>query len=300
MDLLLYWGWRAVAVLAQRVPLAVGYAVASLIGDLTYALWRSKREIAKHNFAAILQRAPQDLAVARTARQSFREFAKYVLEIMRFPRLDADDFQALVEAEGLEHVEEALGRGKGVIFVSFHFGNFELGAALISGERTLNVVADDISSQRLFEHLIRHRARRNILLMSPEGAAKPVLQALRRNELVGLMLDLGPRARAFDTVSVRFFGRETLFPAVAANLARVSGAPIVVGCTVRRKGKPFLGIAYPPIYVGRTQQAVEDVQRATQQLVSYVEDFVGSWPEQWYIFRPMWPMAEPRKQIVPA
>ncbi len=296
MDALLYWGWRTCAWISQRVPLAIGYAVAGFLGDLAYALWRSKREIAKHNFATVLRQSPDKLEVARLARQSFREFAKYVVEIMRFPRLDPDDFPKLVEVQGLQHFEDAIAKGKGVIFVSFHFGNFEMGGARIAGDRPLNVVADDIRSQRLFELLIGHRAKKGILLMGPKGAAKGVLRALRRNELVGLMLDLGPRALAFDTVRVPFFGKDTLFPTVAANLARVSGAPIIVGCVMRRKRQPFLGIIREPIVVERTKQAVEDVQRATARIVAELERLVASRPEQWYIFRPMWPYPETREQ----
>lgn len=291
-DALTYWGWRIGSALSQRVPVRAGYAVASIIGELAYLVWRSKREIAKHNFAGVVGARHTGRRVARIARRSFREFAKYIFEIMRFPSLEPEDFRELVEVRGAHYLEQALAKGRGIIFVSCHFGNFELGGARIAGElRPLNVVADDLKSQRLFELLIGHRADKGITIITPEGAGKKVLSALRRNELVGLMMDLGPRAQSFDTVRVRFCGRETTFPAVAANLARVSGAPIIVGCVVRRSpDEPFLGIVHEPIFVERTKQALEDIQHGTQRIVADIERFVTSWPEQWYIFRPMWPV----------
>lgn len=292
-DTLTYWAWRTGSLLAQRTPPRLGYLVAVALGNLAYLVWTTKRDVAKHNLAPVLRRAAHERRVAWTARRSFQEFAKYLYEVMRFPRMRASDLERLVEVQGEEHLERALALGRGVIFVSVHFGNFEFGAARIAGDlRRLNVVADDLASQRLFELLIGHRAEKGIAIISPEGAGKKVLQALRRNEMVGLMMDLGPRAAAFDTVSVKFFGRETTFPAVAAHLARVSGAPIVVGSVVRRPGKRFLGIAHEPIFVERTKQAVDDVQRATQSVVNDIERFVASAPEQWYIFRPMWPLPE--------
>jgi lauroyl/myristoyl acyltransferase len=107
------------------------------------------------------------------------------------------------------------------------------------------------------------------------------------------MMDLGPRAESLDTVRVPFFGKDTAFPTVAAALARVSGAPIVVACVVRRRpNERFLGIVHEPIFVERTRIALNDVQRATEQIVADIERFVSSWPEQWYIFRPMWPPEE--------
>ena len=284
-----FWGWRVGAGIAQRLPARPLYAFAVVFGELGYVVWTAKRRIAKHNFAIVLGRPSTDREVAQVARRAFRNFAKYIVEIMRFPRLSVADFERLVAVEGWEHLRGALALGKGVIFVSIHFGNFELGGARIADEIPLNVIADELENQRLMDLLVGNRAHKNITLLSPDGAAKKVLGALRRNEMVGLMMDLGPRAQAFDIVEANFFGTPTAFPSVAANLARVSGAPIVVAAVVRGKDNTFTGIALPPIFVERTKQAADDVQRATQAIARGLETFVSRWPDQWYIFRPMWP-----------
>jgi len=284
-----YWGWKAAATIAQRLPARPLYAFAVAMGEVGYVAWTAKRKIAKHNFSIVLGRPSTDREVARVARRSFRNFAKYIVEIMRFPLLGIADFERLVTIDGWENLRGALALGKGVIFVSIHFGNFELGGARISDEIPLNVIADELENQRLMDLLVGNRAHKNITLLTPDGAAKKVLQALRRNEMVGLMMDLGPRAQAFETVDAEFFGTLTAFPAVAASLARVSGAPIVVSACVRHRDNTFTGFAQTPIHVERTKQAAEDVQRATQAIARGLETFVRRWPDQWYIFRPMWP-----------
>jgi KDO2-lipid IV(A) lauroyltransferase len=284
-----YWGWRIGARIAQRLPARPLYAFAVVLGEIGYVAWTTKRRIAKRNFAIVLGRPSTDREVAQVARRSFRNFAKYVVEIMRFPLLSVADFERMVAVEGWEHLRGALALGKGVIFVSIHFGNFELGGARISDEIPLNVIADELENERLMDLLVGNRAHKNITLLSPDGAAKKVLHALRRNEMVGLMMDLGPRAQAFDNVEAEFFGTPTSFPTVAASLARVSGAPIVVSACVRQRDNTFTGIALPPIFVERTKQAAEDVQHATQAIARGLETFVTRWPDQWYIFRPMWP-----------
>jgi len=285
-----YWTWRIGAALAQRIPPRPLYAAAVLAGELTYLGWGRKRGIAKRNFSVVLGLPAGDREVAEVARRSFRNFAKYLVEIMRFPKLTTDDFARLVTVEGWEHLRAARSHGKGLIFVSIHFGNFELGGARISDEIPLNVIADDLANSRLMDLLVGNRAHKNITLHSPDGAAKKVLRALRRNEMVGLMMDLGPRAQAFDNVDAPFFGRRTAFPAVAASLARVSGAPIVVAVAVREPNNTFTGIALPPIFVERTAQAAHDVELATAKIAAGLESFVRRWPDQWYIFRPMWPL----------
>ena len=286
-----YWLWHAAAALAQLLPPAVAYPVAGRLGELAYLGWRTKREIANANFSRVLGRPPMDPAVRTTARRSFRNFAKYLVEIMRFPRLRPGDLERLVEVEGMEHLRAAKEHGRGLIFVSIHFGNFEMGGARIADEIPLNVVADDLANQRLMDLLVGNRAHKNINIHSPSGAARKVLQALRRNEMVGLMMDLGPRALAFDTVRTEFFGEEAAFPAVAVNLARVSGAPIIVATVTRQADNTFRGVALPPIFVERTAQAAAETERVTRAIARGLEDLISRCPEQWYIFRPMWPEA---------
>lgn len=274
----------------QRLPARLTYAGAAIAGEVAYLTWQRRRRITKENFAVVLRRHPDHPEVAQIARRTFRNFAKYVTEIMRFPKLTLEDFARLVHIDGLEHLREALARRRGVIFVSIHFGNFELGGARIAEEVRLNVIADELENERLMDLLVGNRAHRNITIHSPEGAARKVLGALRRNEMVGLMMDLGPRAGAFDNVEARFFGRPTRFPSVAANLARVSGAPIVVAAVMRQRDNTFRGVALPPIIVERTREAAQDIERATQAIASGLERFVRDAPDQWYIFRPMWPV----------
>lgn len=285
--------YQGTAALVQRLPHRITYAGAVVSGELAYLAWAGRRRITKANFAVVLGKPQDHPDVARVARRTFRNFAKYITEIMRFPRLGMDDLARLVHLQGWEHFTEGLARHRGVIFVSIHFGNFDLGGARVAHDVKLNVIADDLTNQRLMDLIVGNRAHKNITLHSPVGAAKKVLGALRRNEMVGLMMDLGPRADAFGNVEVRFFGTPTKFPSVAANLARVSGAPIVVSAVVRERDNTFRGIALPPIVVERTREAAEDIERGTQAIVDGLERFIREWPDQWYIFRPMWPAARP-------
>lgn len=287
----LYWGWRIGAALVQRLPARFVYAAAVLGGEITYLAWGARREITKRNFAVVLGRGANDPEVARISRRSFRNFAKYLTEIMRFPSLHPHDLKRMVEidATSLGHLQSARDGGKGLIFVSAHFGNFEFGGARIAQDIPLTVVADELENQRLMDFLVANREHKNVNILAPEGSAKRVLAALKRNEMVGFMMDLGPRAHELDNVQAEFFGARTAFPTIAAALARVSGAPIVVAAVKRERDNTFRGVALPPIFVERTKQAAHDLERSTQAIVRALEGLMRPDPDQWYIFRPMWP-----------
>jgi KDO2-lipid IV(A) lauroyltransferase len=290
-----YWAWRVGAALVQRLPARLVYAGAVLFGEIAYLTWNAKREITKRNFAVVLGRSSDDPEVARTSRRSFRNFAKYLTEIMRFPSLHPQDLQRMVDIDptSLGHLRSARAGGKGLIFVSAHFGNFELGGARIAQEIPLTVVADELENQRLMDFLVANREHKNVNILAPEGSAKRVLAALKRNEMVGFMMDLGPRAHELDNVDAEFFGARTKFPTIAAALARVSGAPIVVAAVKRERDNTFRGVALPPIFVERTKQAAHDLEHATQAIVGALEGLMRPDPDQWYIFRPMWPERGP-------
>lgn len=289
-----FWGWRAGATLAQRLPSWITYPAAVIGGEIAYLVWGTRRRIAKENFAIVLALPSGHRDVANVARRSFRNFAKYLVEIMRFPSLDTADFERLVSVDprSWSYFRAARDHGRGLIFVSMHFGNFEIGGARIADEMPLNVIADEMENQRLMDLLVSNRAHKNVKLLPPEGAVRQVLQALRRNEMVGLMMDLGPRAKELDNVEVMFFGELTAFPTIAANLARVSGAPIVVAAVTRERDNTFRGVALPPIFVERTKQAAHDIEHTTQAIVHGLEQLVRGDPDQWYIFRPMWTRPE--------
>jgi KDO2-lipid IV(A) lauroyltransferase len=286
-----FWAWRLASALAQRLPSWITYPTAVVGGELVYLIWISRRRVAKANFSIVLQRPMNDREVARVARRSFRNFGKYLVEIMRFPRLGVSELERLVNVDprSWSHLRSALEHGRGLIFVSMHFGNFEMGGARIADELPLNVIADELENQRLMDLLVANRKHKNLHLLPPDGAVRQVLQALRRNEMVGLMMDLGPRAQELDHVEAEFFGARAKFPTIAANLARVSGAPIVVAAVKRQRDNTFHGIALPPIFVERTKQ---DIERATQAIAHGLEQLVRGDPDQWYIFRPMWPRTE--------
>jgi KDO2-lipid IV(A) lauroyltransferase len=290
-DGLLYWSWRIGAALVQRLPKRLVYFGAVVGGELAYLVWGRRREITKRNFAIVLGRPARDPEVARVARRAFRNFGKYLTEIMRFPSIGRAQLHELVKIDpvSFQHLQSARDKGRGIIFVSAHFGNFEIGGARIAQEIPLTVVADELENTRLMDFLVANREHKNVVILPPEGATRRVLAALRRNEMVGFMMDLGPRAHELDNVQATFFGVRTAFPTIAAALARVSGAPIIVAAVTRDSDNSFNGVALRPIFVERTRQAASDLERATQAIVHALETLMRPAPDQWYIFRPMWP-----------
>src|SRR2546428_9904794 len=165
------WGGRLGATLARRLPSWITYPAAVVGGEIAYLFWVGRRRIAKQNFAIVLSLPAGDREVARVARRSFRNFAKYLVEIMRFPRLDSEDFARLVtiDPRSWSYFRAAHDHGRGLIFVSMHFGNFEIGGGRIADERALDGIAGELENQRLIDLPLADPAHQKAKAPPPQG-----------------------------------------------------------------------------------------------------------------------------------
>jgi len=284
------WLYPVNVALAKMVPLSLAYHVSLPIADAFYWLWASKREGALRNYARMLGCSTDDERVQRLARSSFRNFGRYVVELLHVQGWSTDRLQR-VTVQGDEHFDEALRHGKGIIFTSAHMGSIEVGSSLVllKGFRITSVM-EQLRPKVMMDWIVTCRAKMGVSLLPTAGTGLQLLRALRRGEMVALIVDVGYKDNG--GVPVSFLGHRTHFPAGPARLARISGAPIVFGVAVRRPGNRFIAYASPPIFSDRKKDAEQDIRDVTQQLVDMFERFVRRYPDQWYVFRDMWPGKE--------
>ena len=280
---------------AQLVPLDLAYRASEPIADTFHALWRRKRETARRNYALISGRPAGDPVVQGMSRQCFREFGRYVVELLHVQGWGQDTVAERLTVEGEEHFDDAEAAGKGVIFVSAHMGSAEVAAAIAMkrGYR-ITSVAEELRPAILWDWLRTCRAKMGVTLLPVGRSGIGLLRVLRKKEMVALVIDAG--AYRGTGVPVTFFGRPTVFPDGPARLARLSGAPLVFGLAVRKPNGRFLAIVAPPVYPDGKAKAAEDVRRMTQEIAVVFEEFVRRHPEQWYVFREIWPQADGRIQ----
>jgi lauroyl/myristoyl acyltransferase len=283
-----YWAVRIVRRLARYAPLRACYFVAVLLSDLAWAVLRTQRENAIDNMAQVLGQHRADPVVRQKAREAFRNYARYVADFLRLPYMDGEELDARLRFTGWEHIDRALEGGKGVIFISAHVGNWDLAAAVLARKGyPVNVVAESFQPPKLNAVVQGHRERHGTKVIPLESSARRVLGVLRKNEILGLLID---RPSPESGVMVRFFGSLTEVPAGAALLALKTGARLVSGVTIRNPDHTYTGFITSHPDVERSGDLSTDVRRLTQVIMDTMESFIRQYPEQWFIFRPMWPV----------
>jgi lauroyl/myristoyl acyltransferase len=143
----------------------------------------------------------------------------------------------------------------------------------------------------VFNFFARQRqARGTRLLPSGTGGVRELLQSLRRNEVVGLVTD---RDVTGNGPIIPFFDAPTRFPDGAAALSIRTGAPVLIGVTIRKKDGHFDGWVEPLRPIERTGDTKRDVLLLTRAIAERLEYYVANHPEQWTVFQRRWPLAKP-------
>ena len=276
--------YRAGSWVIGRLPFGPTVRVGGWISDAVYRGWPEKRRYVRANAARILALPPGDPRVDDLARAVFRNQVRWVVEGMHLARMPRDRHLALFDAPDADALHAAWEASDGMILVGLHIGNAEAAAAALVGRGwPVHALADDTAYDELFEHMAAQRRAWGIDVIRWRNL-RDVYRVLRSGEILGLLVDWGFRS---DGQPVRLLDAWTTLPAGPAVLAARTGATILPFWTVRRPDGTFTGEVGAPIRVASTEPA--EVARATQEIADALEVAIRQAPEQWCVFKPMWP-----------
>jgi lauroyl/myristoyl acyltransferase len=295
---MIYWLLRSATWLVSWIPAKPRRVIGGRLCEAVYWGWPEKRRNTIKNMAHILGRPTTDRKVRKLARQSWNNYGRYLGDFFNFPNLTGkqllERFVDLSPAEGgwVQLAKEGLARGKGVIFATAHFGNWDVAGGMVAAKLPLAAVAETFKDPRVNTLVQGQRAEKGIRVIPMEGTgARKILQALKNNEIVAIVMDRPMTAK--DGVPVTFFGSTAYVPGGLAALALKVGATIMPGFAWYAEEMPgaFYGKACRPIIAEPVpgQSTQEQVASLTQQLYDALEEVVREVPEQWYMFRPFWP-----------
>ena len=286
--------WHAWQRLDAVLPRTARYALATGLGDLIYWALPNKRAAVLENMTHVLGPGASPAEVRRVARRSFRNFAKYLAEFTHLPRWTLPDLQGLVTRNiGWENVESALAEGKGAIFVTCHFGNWDVAGWYYGQHHSFQAIVEPLNPPELDTLVQGWRRAKGMGTIPLANAARGVLRSLHAGGVVAIVVDRPVHARGEEGgVPVRFFGAWTRVPAGAARFALRSGAPVVAAGVRRTPRNTFEAFSMPPRHFypsADPAQRAGDAARAMQAIMEDMDEIVRRDPDQWYMFRRMWP-----------
>jgi KDO2-lipid IV(A) lauroyltransferase len=275
--------YRAASAIVPHLPARLTYGLAVALGDLAWLLGGRARRAVYSNLGRVLGRQP----TWRMVRRVFEHAARNYVDTFLIPSLDGTEVERLVPISGWEHLEEARRAGRGAIIVAAHLSSVGLAGQVIAARGIpITCVVEQVEPPALLDLLstLRSGAGVRIVPLGPE-LIKQLLVVLRRNEVVGLIMD---RDIAGTGVSVNFFGAPCKLPGGAALLALRTGASIIPAFAYRGAGQELRARIECPVEVVRGANLRESVQLTTRRIAERLERMIASYPEQWTLLESPW------------
>jgi KDO2-lipid IV(A) lauroyltransferase len=274
-----YAALRGAAGLLRGLGLRGASAVGARIGGLGFSPLKIRRGVAEDQIAKAFPEYPPAM-VADIARRSYEHLGRTAMETAILPSRSRDEIVELFEqVDGWNIVEERLARGHGLMLVSGHVGNWELGAAYLAARGLpVSVVARHMANPLVDRYLTRTRERVGLDVIHDEVAVRRVTRALRSGRAVAFLVDQA--AIGLASTWVPFFGRLAKTPRGPAVFALRLDTPVVFA-GVSRLPRGRFKFSFEAVDVPRTGVLDDDVDAIVASYTKALEAFVRKAPEQY-------------------
>jgi KDO2-lipid IV(A) lauroyltransferase len=277
--------YRIGQLLVFSLPLRWAYKLAVFICDVRYLVADKDRKYVRDNLLAIFpQKTKREIHKIRI--QMFRNFAKYLVDFFRFEKIDREFINKYVRLENLHYLDQTLKKNMGVVVLTAHLGNWELGGVVIALlGYPFWVVALSHKDKRVDNFFISQRESKGLKVIPLGRAVRASISLLREGKILGLVgdRDFTEKGRVLE-----FFSRPTIFPEGPAALSLKTGAPIIPGFMLRNSDDTFTLKIEGPIEFNPSSNKEKDIEELMLRYKTIFEDYIRRYPEQWFMFRRFW------------
>lgn len=280
--------------LFNAIPRGLAIFFGAVIGYTTFFIFKKDRLKAERHLALVYGEKISNLKRKSIAKNSFINFGKNIAEVFRFKKYYRSQIQSLVDIEGLEYFDEVYNRGKGVIGVTGHIGNFELLAAYFANQGyKAAAIGRRMYDKRLDKILVDNRLSLGVVNIDTQESPRRFLKVLKDGYALGVLIDTDSMRVRSEFVPA--FGRLSYTPVGQTILGLKTGAGFIpVACV--RNGKRYKIIVRPEIKIERTDDFDKDVYNLTKKCTEALEEIINDYKDQWIWIHNRW-LTKPEKNI---
>ncbi|HVQ64102.1 MAG TPA: lysophospholipid acyltransferase family protein [Terriglobia bacterium] len=269
------------------MPRSAAYPAAEIVAAMGFRLAHRQRLAGIQNLRMAMPGLGEKerLAILRGA---FSNLGRLLVEFSHFPGLNKDNIASLVTYEGFEHYKNAAGRGKGVIFLTAHFGAWELScfAHSLYGN-PMKFVVREIDNSRVEKLIEAYRGLAGNAPIDKRHASRDILKALRNNETIGILVD--QNTTRDEGIFVDFFGIPAATTPAVATLALRTGAAVIPGFMVWDATTRKYRLRFdPPVNLIATGDPARDIVENTRAFNVLLENMIRQYPDQWLWIHRRW------------
>ena len=270
------------------LPEGLRHASANFLGRLLFLLDRKHRRIVLQNLERAFSRDKSEVERFAIARRVFENLFHLVFEIGWLRHVSTDELPRYFSLSGTDHCRRAMDKGKGVLCLTAHFGNWELlPIAAHLARIPARIVYRPLDATFLDRFFRENRTRfgAETIPSRPRGAMRRIYRELKRGNTVAMLMD--QNVDWYEGVFVDFFNQLACTNTGMALLALKSGAPVVPVFMIRTPAG-FHVVIGPELPLIQTGDRTKDVELNTQQYNRVIELYARRFPDQWFWLHQRW------------
>ena len=272
--------------LSKILPRRMCYVLVEIVTMIAYSASKTSRRELKENLRIVFDEKASEEYLDKMVFRVFRNFGKHLADFFKVTKYSKDSLSKYVKFINKQYIDECLSEGKGVILLSLHIGNWELGgAALGASGYPISAIVLEHQDKKTDELFVNQRGINKVKSIPIGPKVKECFRALKKNEIVGIV---GDKDYTKTGIEINFFGKKAIIPKGPAIFAVKTGAPVIVCGTIRKNDYEFEMIFAEPIKYKLTGNTEKDVIEIMKIYIKYFEDFIRGNPDQWYAFRKIW------------
>lgn len=275
-----YLLFLAFALLTRMLPSRLSRWMGGCCGRLAFALDARHRRIATINLQLVFGADLGPMERDDLARRCFIHFGQAIMETLALGKLNSRNFLRKVTIEGSASLYQALAEGKGLLFCSAHYGNWELLAQVMGQLKLpLSVMARPMDNPLIHQAMERLRTASGNRVIYKHKSVRRVMADLKENRIVGVVNDQDVHDQ--NRIFAPFFGQTCTATPLPATLAWKLGTPVVCGfAEPQGKGRYLLRFS-PLIRANQDAPQEVEVQRLTMRLNQALEEQIRRAPAYW-------------------
>jgi len=283
---------KSFAILIWLLPRRLQLFFGDCLAILAFDAFRFRRKITMENIKLAFPEKTESERIA-IGRESYRNLGRGLFEYSFLSFLTKNWVNKNFEIQGLKNFAEVSAKEKGVLLLTLHLGNGDLGlAALAISGFNVHLISKHFRSEWLNRLWFGVREKIGMKFIPEEKSSFQILRALKNNSMVVFVLDqfMGPPTG----VATRFFGKTTGTAAGLALFSLKANVPVLPGYTFRKSDGKMIIVFDEPILPTSTASLDEDIARLTQTYTNKIEDIIRKHPDQWMWLHRRWKAFEVR------
>ena len=286
---------RVFGALIVSLPIKVNLFIGKGLGIMGYYLLKKKRRLALKNLKIAFGSQFSEEKLGHIVRKAFVSLSLTIIETLSIPRINSRYINKHIRIENMKYLDDALKKGKGVILLAYHLGNWELAniTCALQGY-AYKIIVNEQRYPLLNNLLNRYRELKGCKTIPRGVALREIMRGLKNNDVVAMVGDQGGK----DGQLCNFFGFATSTPTGFARFAFATGARIIPAIIVRERRFSHRIILEKPLEIDQTKDEKENLMQCLRQSNAILERTIRQYPQEYFWFYKIWKYSPFRSVVV--